>query len=251
AFHQDPRYTPALEQEELVAAGYLGRKSGRGWYDHGEEAARRAPATEPDRRPPAHVSVGATAGYLTPLIERLRGAGVDVRMPGPDDAIRLPDGGELRLTDGRTATAVAVEVGGPVVLLDLSLDPATATRFAVSASDGCPDPVLHAAVGLLQQTGAAVSVLDDVPGLVVARTVAMLVNEAADVVGTGVTTPQQVDLAMLHGVNYPMGPLEWGERWGARPVVQLLDHLADTYRDGHYRAAPSLRRRSLAHGEGS
>ena len=145
-------------------------------------------------------------------------------------------------TDGRTATEHAAAAGRPVVVLDLALDPATATRFAIAASDNCPPELIAGVTGLLQATGAAVSVLDDLPGLLVARTAAMLVNEAADVVGRSVASATDVDRAMRFGVGYPIGPLEWGDRIGVSRVVLLLDALARMYGDGRYRACPTLRR---------
>lgn len=36
AYYQDPKYTPALSQKRLLEAGWLGRKSGRGFYDYSE-----------------------------------------------------------------------------------------------------------------------------------------------------------------------------------------------------------------------
>jgi 3-hydroxybutyryl-CoA dehydrogenase len=38
AFYYDPRYKPAFAQKRLSEAGYLGRKSGRGFYNYAEEA---------------------------------------------------------------------------------------------------------------------------------------------------------------------------------------------------------------------
>ena len=48
AFFFDPRYRPSLTQQRLVEAGWLGRKAGRGFYDHRPDAVRPAPSA--DRR---------------------------------------------------------------------------------------------------------------------------------------------------------------------------------------------------------
>ncbi|WP_460219875.1 3-hydroxyacyl-CoA dehydrogenase NAD-binding domain-containing protein [Psychroserpens sp. MEBiC05023] len=43
AFYFDPRYKPAFTQKRFSEAGYLGRKSGRGYYDYTEGAAKPSP----------------------------------------------------------------------------------------------------------------------------------------------------------------------------------------------------------------
>lgn len=43
AFFYDPRYKPSFTQKRLVEAGYLGRKSGRGFFDY-QEGAQNPPA---------------------------------------------------------------------------------------------------------------------------------------------------------------------------------------------------------------
>jgi len=43
AFYFDPRYKPAFTQQRFSEAGYLGRKSGKGYYDYSEGALRPAP----------------------------------------------------------------------------------------------------------------------------------------------------------------------------------------------------------------
>jgi len=43
AFYYDPRYKPALTQKRFAEAGYLGRKSGRGYYDYSDGAERPKP----------------------------------------------------------------------------------------------------------------------------------------------------------------------------------------------------------------
>ena len=43
AFYFDPRYKPAFTQKRFSEAGYLGRKSGKGYYDYSENATKPNP----------------------------------------------------------------------------------------------------------------------------------------------------------------------------------------------------------------
>ena len=52
AFFGDPRYAPSLAQQELVAAGRYGRKSGQGWYDYRDGAEKPAPREAEGGRAP-------------------------------------------------------------------------------------------------------------------------------------------------------------------------------------------------------
>jgi 3-hydroxybutyryl-CoA dehydrogenase len=104
------------------------------------------------------------------------------------------------------------------------------------------------AVGLLRSAGLRVYVIDDIPGMIVTRTVAMLANLATDAVAGGVASAEDVELAMRLGVSYPRGPIAWGQQWGTRTILTILDSLENWYRDGHYRAASALRRAVLAGG---
>ncbi|WP_345786983.1 3-hydroxyacyl-CoA dehydrogenase NAD-binding domain-containing protein [Gemmatimonas aurantiaca] len=126
---QDPRYRPSLQQQRLVEAGWLGKKTGRGFYDH---------------------------------------------------------------RDGATK----------------------------------PAPTEDAALGQA----------------IVDRVLAMLVNEAVDFVHLQLGTPEDVELAMTTGVNYPRGLLAWGDAIGAATVLARLDALYRESGDMRYRASVRLRR---------
>ncbi|HEY6738934.1 MAG TPA: 3-hydroxyacyl-CoA dehydrogenase family protein, partial [Actinopolymorphaceae bacterium] len=82
--------------------------------------------------------------------------------------------------------------------------------------------------------------IDDAPGLIVARTVAMLVNEAVELVVRGEATAEDVDIAMRLGTGYPEGLLAWGDRLGPGTIAELLTELARAYPSGRYRPAPHL-----------
>ena len=72
----------------------------------------------------------------------------------------------------------------------------------------------------------------------VARTLAMLVNEAVDLVARGEASAEDVDTAMRLGTNYPRGPIEWGAEIGLDVVAAQLAELDAAFPGGRYRPSP-------------
>jgi 3-hydroxybutyryl-CoA dehydrogenase len=256
AFGYDPRFAPALAQRSLVEAGWLGRKSGRGMYP-----ADGAPAPVPSaaaRSPQVVTEHAGREGGPSPLRALLDRAGVaagvtalagdrddtDAGLPG--GLVELPSGALLTQCEGVTATSLSAALERPVIVVDRVLDPAAAAAIAIAPSDGCPPAALTEATGLLQAAGLDVYVIEDTPGLIVTRTVAMLANLAADALASRVASEPDIDTAMRLGVNYPLGPLAWARQWGIPVILRTLDSLENWYRDGHYRPSPLLRRTALA-----
>ena len=249
AFFHDPRFTPSPLQHEMVAAGYLGRKSGRGIYDYGASAVVPKPATEPAQsRPGKIVRVGDLA-VGAELVGRFSAAGfavdsaiADPRLPR--GALRIDNRVWLVPGDGRTATAIAAAAGlRDIVTFDLAFDFAKCVRMGIARADTCGDAAFVAAVGALQACGMAVSRMDDVAGMIVLRTVAMLANEASDAVTQGIASAADIDLAMQKGVNYPRGPLAWADALGLPFVRDTLGNLAAHYGEDRYRLSPLIARR--------
>ncbi len=244
---QDKRYGPSGVQRDLVDAGWLGRKSGRGFYAYPPHEAGARPPAAPQAAPGA-VTVCGRGPWAEWMAGALAGAGLPVQRDAhsPGLALRLSGGGLLRPTDGRPAAQVAFEAGArDVAVFDWNVteavQPGMPLAFAVAA--GAAPGLAAQVAGVLAAAGAHPLQVADAAGLVVARTVAMLVNEGADAVQQGVCSPEGADAAMKLGVNYPAGPFEWLQRLGARPVVELLDHLDAHYRGERYRASPWLRQR--------
>ncbi len=248
AFYGDPRFTPSNLQLELVQAGYLGRKAGLGFYAYQAGKPVAAPSIAEKCLAPSHVHICGESPAAHALADRLGQSGATFKRASAqsDDRIARWDGGALYRCDGRTATARAAATGeNNTILMDLALDDHTATRAAIAAADQADSHALHAATGLLQAAGYAVSVICDFPGMIVLRTLAMLANIAADAVNEDVCSVDDLDLAMRKGVNYPRGPLEWADAIGINTLVIALDHLAAAYGSDRYRVSPLLRRKAL------
>ncbi|MYR61651.1 3-hydroxyacyl-CoA dehydrogenase [Streptomyces sp. SID625] len=235
SFFQDVRFTPSLAQRRLVESGRLGRKSGHGWYEYGEGAERPEPHTAEPAQPPAYVVAEGDMGPAAEVLTLVREAGIQVREEDEDHGTRLvlPSGGQLVLADGQSSVEFR-----DVVYFDLALDYRRATRIALSASQDTSPRTLSEAIGLFQALGKSVSVIGDVPGMIVARTVARIIDLAHDAVAKGVATEEDIDTAMCLGVNYPLGPFEWSRRLGRTWAYGLLDDLH--LRDPSGRYAPSL-----------
>lgn len=88
-----------------------------------------------------------------------------------------------------------------------------------------------------------ISVADE-PGLVAARSIAMIINEAYFAFEQGVSSKEEIDIAMKLGTNYPMGPFEWAKKIGVNNIYTLLAALSKT--DNRYFPAASLKKEATA-----
>ncbi|CAM5567197.1 hypothetical protein SALBM217S_07943 [Streptomyces griseoloalbus] len=158
-----------------------------------------------------------------------------MREEAEDEGTRLvlPGGGQLVLADGQASVEFS-----DVVYFDLALDYRAATRIALSHCKDTSARTVAEATGLFQALGKKVSVIGDIPGMIVARTVARIIDLAVEAVAQGVATEEDVDIAMRLGVNYPLGPFEWSRRLGRGWAGALLDEMHEIDPSGRY--APSL-----------
>lgn len=74
------------------------------------------------------------------------------------------------------------------------------------------------------------------------RIIAMLINEAVEAKRLKVASDEDLDLAMMKGVNYPKGLLAWGEEIGFDQISKILHDLHETYQEERYRQSPLLRK---------
>ena len=81
---------------------------------------------------------------------------------------------------------------------------------------------------ILQELGKRFLLLPDNPGLISARVISMIINEAYFTMEEGVSSEEEIDTAMKLGTNYPYGPVEWGKKIGLIKILELLQVLSST-----------------------
>jgi len=248
----EPRWRPSPIQARMVAAGRLGRKTGRGYYEYSEDGSY----WPEDPEPPV---LGGGDGALVAILgdgpvadgvrERARAAGYELREGGPAELVvdagpipaeQVPGGAPLLVlcASGSLASrgehgAVGFHVLAPLgSLVELTRGPGTQS-FAAEAAEQ-----------FFARLGFHAEWVDDAPGLVLGRIACQLVNEAWFAVGEGVGSEEDVDTGMVLGLGHPRGPIAWGEAIGLPHVMAMLDGLWRERREERYRPAPLLVRRS-------
>jgi 3-hydroxybutyryl-CoA dehydrogenase len=95
-----------------------------------------------------------------------------------------------------------------------------------------------AAESVLMQLNKEFAWVPDRPGLITARVIAMIINEAFFALGDGVSDKASIDIAMKLGTNYPFGPFEWVDMIGIDKIIDLLNELNKV--NNRYQPAPKL-----------
>ena len=241
----DKRFVPSLVQREMVDGGLLGRKSGQGFFSYAANAVK--PTIAPFVSTLSAAQLGPFVAHGSGLAADrcaagLSANGVAFERDTLSDWVGVSmNGHRLQLSDGRTAQSLALQLNSnQVAVFDLPIqaEPNTQLAYAIPRHS---EPIWAEQVANgLALMGFNPVPINDVPGLIVTRTIAMLINEAADAVHQGVCTSAGADVAMKLGVNYPAGPFEWLARWDARSVIHVLNALDNYYRGERYRVSPWL-----------
>jgi 3-hydroxybutyryl-CoA dehydrogenase len=147
-----------------------------------------------------------------------------------------------------SATEAASWVNFPERVIGFGVVPPIPTNGVIELARALQtnDETLARARDLWSKLSQKLIMVADGPGLVRARTVCCLINEAVSAVSEGIASPTDIDLAMKLGTNYPHGPLAWGDHIGLDTVLGTMNGLFAEWGDDRYRPSPLLRRMVLA-----
>jgi 3-hydroxybutyryl-CoA dehydrogenase len=233
-YFEEQKYRPSFLAEPRVAAGLLGRKTGKGWYHYRKDGTAE-PVAElpvPKRRP--------QSVWAVPELKEL--------------ILELGAKPELKPTPDATCFVAPLGADATTSALELGLDPARTVavdplfgfskRRTLMKTPVTRPEAVQAAHGLLASDGVPVSLIKDSPGFVAQRVVAHIVNVGCDIVQMRIASPEDLDRAVTLGLGYPRGPLAMGDALGPRRILAVLEAMHDFYQEPRYRPSPWLRRRA-------
>lgn len=241
-YYEEPRFRPSPLGAQRLAAGLLGRKTGRGFYEYGDGATSVPPPAAPDAVPANRVWVSASdpaaRERVVALVHRL-GAEVDPAARPATDAVCLV------MPCGKDATTAALDEGlDPARTIALDVFPDLARHRTLMTTPVSRPDIRDAAHALFAVDGGSVSIVHDSPGFIAQRVLAHIVNVASDIAQQRIAAPSDIDRAVKIGLAYPMGPLAWGDALGPQRVLTILSELMRAYGDPRYRPSPWLSRRA-------
>lgn len=233
-YFDEPKYRPSFIAEPRVAAGLLGRKTGRGWYEYGKDGAAIpiAEKAAPSRK--------ADSIWVVPELRELF-----MKLPARVEKEPGRETVNFVAPYGKDATTAALELG-----LDpqrtVAIDPLFGfpRRRTLMTTPVTKPEVRDAAHALLASDGVPVSLINDSPGFVAQRVVAHIVNVGCDIMQMRICSPEDLDRAVMLGLGYPKGPLGMGDALGAKTILAILEAMYAGFQEPRYRPSPWLRRRA-------
>jgi 3-hydroxybutyryl-CoA dehydrogenase len=261
----EPRYKPHWIQMQKLAEGALGRKTGKGFYDYGDDTKVK---DEDIKGVEGRGQILIQSGDWAPGIEQLCKEGgyetISALSAESSPQLAILVSGDLKETKAQIADLDEnLELPIPILVQCTNLSLSEIIRglnhpervigfdglfinygkvFTLIAHAQLSSTTKQKIEKFSYALGYSPNWIKESPALIIPRIICQLVNEAAFAYLEGAADAETIDLAMRLGVNYPRGPLEWGKEIGYAKILAVLDHLYDEYHEERYRACILLRR---------
>jgi 3-hydroxybutyryl-CoA dehydrogenase len=270
---RDRLHAPAPIFKQLISAGFLGRKSGRGFYSYEPEPPRAdegAPAGPEVHR----VGVVGSGSLATAISAAFAGTGFETTRVAADRVSASDDLGAVQLVieavddDRATKESLFADLdkictAGTVLATTTSrlpvitcaaatrraheviglhfLDPSTVTKLVEVVSTVATAPAVEAsAVAACRALGAHPVRCRDQSGFVVQALLFPYLNDAVKMLEAHYASVEDIDAAMKLGCGYPMGPFEVLDEVGLDVALAIERDLYRELREPGYAPAPLL-----------
>lgn len=141
-----------------------------------------------------------------------------------------------------TEIASSVQRKDKVIGMHFFNPPVAMKLIEVIRGGNTSDETYNTVFELAKEIGKTPVTVAEAPGFVCNRLLIPMINEAVELVYTGVATPEDIDTAMKLGCNHPMGPLTLADFIGLDTCLAIMDTIYEETHDSKYRASLLLRK---------
>jgi 3-hydroxybutyryl-CoA dehydrogenase len=238
-YMQDARLRTSFPHRSLFEAGRYGRKTGLGNYRYdkaGKIALAQSPDFEPAGSSAKQVVIGEPSARLSDFLAEF-GFSALAKDDGESPILVAPLGEDCAATATRTGVDFR-----RLVAVDLYCN--LQHRVTLMGAPGANRDALDGVAVTVCAAGRKVTLIKDSPGFISQRIQAHVANLGCEMAQIGIAGPQEIDLAMRLGLNYPLGPLELADQIGLADLLALLRNMQAITGDDRYRPSAWLRRRA-------
>ena len=235
-YMQDPRIKTTPTHKAMLDAGFLGRKTGKGWYEYVENG-----------------QIGRDEDEFTTKLKPFSVALIDEDQNLKDFCVSLglfvqKDDGDCPIVGtpiGMDATQMSIKYNVDFKRL-VCIDPLGFhdKRVTMMMAPGSDKIFAEKVAAGIIASGRKVTLIEDSPGFVGQRMVAMISNLGCFMTETGLANTSDIDIAMKLALNYPKGPFEFIENFGENNILKILMQIQNITGEERYRPTTWLKRRA-------
>jgi 3-hydroxybutyryl-CoA dehydrogenase len=156
----------------------------------------------------------------------------------PDHCILATNTSSISITE----IASAVKNKDKVIGMHFFNPPVAMKLIEVIRGGNTSDETYNTIFETAKEIGKTPVTVAEAPGFVCNRLLIPMINEAVELVYTGVASAEDIDTAMKLGCNHPMGPLTLGDFIGLDTCLAIMETIYAETGDSKYRPSLLLRK---------